>query len=68
MTDTLKDRHDLLQELERISRHNVVYHIVEATPRKRRRSDLDAAAGILVGLALSAILIIPFILAWAFGG
>jgi hypothetical protein len=67
--NTLKDRHDLLQELERLSRQNIVSHINATTPPKRRRDDdLNAARGILAGLALTAILIIPFIIAWAFGG
>jgi hypothetical protein len=64
---TLKDRHDLLQELERISRENVVFHIIEVTPRRREREDIPFR-GIVNGVALSAILFLPFVIAWFFGG
>ena len=64
---TLKDRHDLLEELERISRENVVYHIIEVTPRRREREDAPMR-GIVNGVALSALLILPFVVAWFFGG
>jgi hypothetical protein len=63
----LKDRHDLLQELERISRENVVFHIIEVTPRRREREDIPFR-GIVNGVALSAILFLPFVIAWFFGG
>jgi hypothetical protein len=63
----LKDRHDLLQELERISRENVVFHIIEVTPRRREREDVPFR-GIVNGVALSAILFLPFVIAWFFGG
>jgi hypothetical protein len=64
---TLKDRHDLLRELERISRENVVFHIIEVTPRRRVREDMPFR-GIVYGVALSAILFLPFVIAWFFGG
>jgi hypothetical protein len=67
MSHKLRYDHDRLESLQGIARTNVCDHIIRTTP-PLPRDELSAAKGILTGLALSAIFIIPFIVAWVFGG